>query len=183
MFNDAFKDRISTDPFRPVKACLERCSSDDRLNREIYLDLKMVMPDSVLMKVDKMSMAHALEIRVPFLDHRVVEFTATLPGAWKLKGFETKAIFRKALEGWLPDRIVHRGKQGYSLPIKNLLREGLKDYMVGLLNESPIIAETIHLPYLNRLIREHLDRVHNHNHLLWALMNLAIWHRHFFPQR
>jgi asparagine synthase (glutamine-hydrolysing) len=183
LFQDAFKARVSTDPFRPVKACLERCASDDRLNREIYLDLKMVMPDSVLMKVDKMSMAHALEIRVPFLDHRVVEFTATLPGSWKLKGFETKAIFRKALEGWLPDRIVHRGKQGYSLPIKNLLREGLKEYMVGLLNESPIIAETIHLPYLNRLIREHLDRMHNHNHLLWALINLAIWHRHFFPQR
>ncbi len=183
LFQDAFKARISADPFRPVKACLERCASDDRLNREIYLDLKMVMPDSVLMKVDKMSMAHALEIRVPFLDHRVVEFTATLPGSWKLKGFETKAIFRKALEGWLPDRVVHRGKQGYSLPIKNLLREGLKDYMLGLLNESPIIAETIHLPYLNRLIREHLDRVHNHNHLLWALINLAIWHRHFFPQR
>ncbi len=183
LFQDAFQARISTDPFRPVKACLERCSSDDRLNREIYLDLKMVMPDSVLMKVDKMSMAHALEIRVPFLDHRVVEFTTTLPGSWKLKGFETKAIFRKALEGWLPDRIVHRGKQGYSLPIKNLLREGLKDYMVALLNESPIIGETFHLPYLNRLIREHLDRVHNHNHLLWALINLAIWHRHFFPQR
>ncbi len=183
LFKDSFKARISTDPFRPVKACLERCSSNDRLNREIYLDLKMVMPDSVLMKVDKMSMAHALEIRVPFLDHRVVEFSATLPGSWKLKGFETKAIFRKALEGWLPDRIVHRGKQGYSLPIKNLLREGLKDYMVGLLNESPIIAETTHLPYLNRLIREHLDRVHNHNHLLWALINLAIWHRHFIAQR
>jgi asparagine synthase (glutamine-hydrolysing) len=183
LFKDSFKARVSTDPFRPVKTCLERCSSNDRLDREIYLDLKMVMPDSVLMKVDKMSMAHALEIRVPFLDHRVVEFSATLPGSWKLKGFETKAIFRKALEGWLPDRIVHRGKQGYSLPIKNLLREGMKDYMVGLLNESPIIAETTHLPYLNRLIREHLDRVHNHNHLLWALINLAIWHRHFFPQR
>ena len=149
----------------------------------MYIDLKFVMPDSVLMKVDKMSMAHALEIRVPFLDHRVVEFSTTLPSSWKLKGFETKAIFRQALKGWLPDTIVNRGKQGYSLPIKNLLREGLKEYMVSLLNESPIIRQTIRLPFLNQVIQEHLDRVQNHNHLLWALMNVAIWHRHFFPQR
>ena len=107
-----FKARISTDPFRPSKACLERCPSDDRLDREIYLDLKFVMPDSVLMKVDKMSMAHALEIRVPFLDHRVVEFTTTLPGSWKLKGFETKAIFRQALKGWLPDTHCAPGQTG-----------------------------------------------------------------------
>ena len=72
------------------------------MDQEIYLDLRFIMPDSVLMKVDKMSMAHALEIRVPFLDHRFVEFTASLPGDWKLKGFRTKAIFREALERSAP---------------------------------------------------------------------------------
>ena len=170
------------DPFGPIRSHHDRCPATDRLNREIYLDLKFVMPDSVLMKVDKMSMAHALEIRVPFLDHRVVEFAAGLPSDWKLKGFETKAIFRKALKGLLPETIVGRGKQGYSLPIKNLLREGLKEYMVARLNESPIIRETMHLPFLNRLIRDHLDRVQNYNHLLWALINLSVWHQKFFEQ-
>jgi asparagine synthase (glutamine-hydrolysing) len=179
LFKENFKARVEREPFRLVQAALERCPSQDRLDREIYLDLRFVMPDSVLMKVDKMSMAHALEIRVPFLDHRVVEFAAGLPGSWKLKGFETKAIFRQALKGWLPDSIVNRGKQGYSLPIKNLLREGLKDYMVSLLNESPLVREQLDTAFLNRLIREHLDRVQNHNHLLWALINAAIWHRKF----
>ena len=179
LFKESFLARIERDPFRLVRTTLQRCSSPDRLDREIYLDLRFVMPDSVLMKVDKMSMAHALEIRVPFLDHRVVEFAAALPGSWKLQGFETKAIFRRALKGWLPESIVNRGKQGYSLPIKNLLREGLKDYMVALLNESPLIREQLDLSYLNRLIREHLDLVQNHNHLLWALINAAIWHRKF----
>jgi asparagine synthase (glutamine-hydrolysing) len=183
LFQKDFKSRISADPFAAIRGFRERCPSKDRLDQEVYIDLKFVMPDSVLMKVDKMSMAHALEIRVPFLDHRVVEFSTTLPSSWKLKGFETKAIFRQALKGWLPDTIVNRGKQGYSLPIKNLLREGLKAYMVSLLNESPIIRQTIRLPFLNQVIQEHLDRVQNHNHLLWALMNVAIWHRHFFPQR
>jgi len=182
LFKEEFRQAVSMDPFGPIRAHQDRCPATDRLNREIYLDLKFVMPDSVLMKVDKMSMAHALEIRVPFLDHRVVEFAAGLPSDWKLKGFETKAIFRKALKGLLPETIVGRGKQGYSLPIKNLLREGLKEYMVARLNESPIIRETMHLPFLNRLIRDHLDRVQNYNHLLWALINLSVWHQKFFEQ-
>ncbi|PON15719.1 hypothetical protein C2W62_22315 [Candidatus Entotheonella serta] len=79
--------------------------------------MKFTMPDSVLMKVDKMSMSHALEVRVPFLDHRFVEFCAAIPGDVKLKGFTTKAIFRQAMQGILPDRIRGRGKQGYSFPI------------------------------------------------------------------
>ena len=182
LFKEEFRQAVSLDPFGPIRPHQERCPDVDRLNREIYLDLKFVMPDSVLMKVDKMSMAHALEIRVPFLDHRVVEFSAGLPSDWKLKGFETKAIFRKALKGLLPEPIVRRGKQGYSLPIKNLLREGLKEYMIARLNESPVIRETMHLPFLNRLIRDHLDRVQNYNHLLWALINLSVWHQKFFEK-
>jgi asparagine synthase (glutamine-hydrolysing) len=131
------------------------------------------------MKVDKMSMASALEIRVPLIDHEFVEFMASLPGAWKLKGLTTKHVFRAALKGILPDRIVNRGKQGYSLPVKHLLRGQLKDYMIGLLNETPVIREHTNLATVNRLIQEHLTLKHNHNHVLWALMNVAIWSNRF----
>ena len=134
----------------------------------------------VLMKVDKMSMASSLEIRVPLLDHVLVEFLASMPGNWKLKGFETKHVFRSALKGLLPDNIVNRGKQGYSLPVKHLLRGELKKYMVSLLNDSPVIKENMNITYVNRLIQEHCDMVHNHNHVLWALMNVSIWHNKFF---
>jgi asparagine synthase (glutamine-hydrolysing) len=138
------------------------------------------MPDSVLMKVDKMSMAHALEIRVPFLDHRFVEFTSSLPGNWKLKGFRAKAIFREALSGLLPDQIVWRGKQGYSLPSKNWLREGLKEPLITVLNESPVIRDYLNGPFIGELIEQHMARTHNHNHILWALLNLGLWHQKFF---
>jgi hypothetical protein len=107
---------------------------------------------------------------------------AKLPGDWKLKGMTTKYIFRAALQGLLPEKIIHRGKQGYSLPVKHLLRGELKDYMVGLLNDSPIIRETMNVDYVNRLIREHLAASHNHNHILWALLSVAIWHNRFFPR-
>ena len=179
LFTPAFQRSIRMDPFRLVRAYAARCATPDRLNRELYLDTRFMMTDSVLMKVDKMSMAHALEIRVPLLDHVFVEFNASLPGDWKLKGLTTKRIFRSALEGILPHDIVHRGKQGYSLPVKNLLRDRMRDYMVHLLNDSSLLREHCDMTFVNRLIREHVSLTHNHNHVLWGLMNVAIWHRAF----
>lgn len=180
LFTEAFKEDVTFDPFGPLRACRERCNTTDRVNAELYLDTRFVMVDSVLMKVDKMSMASALEIRVPFLDHRLVEGMARIPGNLKLKGMETKSIFRKALEDYLPKHIVYRGKQGYSLPVKHLLRNELQAYMTTTLMESPVIRENMNLPYVQTLIQEHVDQKHNHNHVLWGLLNIAIWHRRFF---
>jgi asparagine synthase (glutamine-hydrolysing) len=180
LFNDAFKAEVAFDPFARVREYDARCTASDRLNRELYLDIRYEMAESVLMKVDKMSMSCALEVRVPLLDHKLVEYMATVPGHWKLDGFQTKAIFRKALHGILPENIIYRGKQGYSLPVKHLLRDQLKDYMIKLLNETSVIRENMNMPFVNQLIQEHLAMKHNHNHVLWGLMNTAIWHRKFF---
>ena len=181
LFREPFIDTVSADPFRQVREYNSRCTAgDDAVNREIYLDMRFMMTDSVLMKVDRMSMASSLEIRVPLLDHVLVEFMASLPGDWKLKRLKTKHIFRAALQGLLPDKVVHRGKQGYSLPVKHLLRGELKDYMVSLLRDSTLINEHMHSGYINQLIEEHSAMQHNHNHILWALINVAIWHDRFF---
>ncbi len=179
LFNDDFKGKAVFDAFRLIRPYLDRCDATDIVNREIYLDMRFMMADSVLMKVDKMSMASSLEVRVPLLDHVLVEFIASLPGDWKLKGFRTKHVFRSALEGILPDNIVNRGKQGYSLPVKQLLRGRLKDYMIDLFDQSPIIQRNLDVKTLKRLVDEHLAMKHNHNHVLWALLNTAIWQRKF----
>ncbi|MDI6774733.1 MAG: asparagine synthase (glutamine-hydrolyzing) [Verrucomicrobiota bacterium] len=179
LFTPDFRARLTRDPFRQVREYAERCSDADTVNREIYLDMRFMMTDSVLMKVDKMSMASSLEIRVPLLDHVFVEFMAGLPGDWKLKGLRTKRVFRSALKGILPDNILNRGKQGYSLPVKHLLRGQLRDYMTRLLNESPLIRKNLDIRHVNRLIQEHLAMVHNHNHTLWALMTVALWRQRF----
>ncbi len=180
LYSDAFKAQVTMDPFARLRDYSARCTARDRLNQELYLDTRFMMADSVLMKVDKMSMASALEIRVPLIDHKLVEYMATIPGDLKLRGLETKHIFRKALEGILPEKIIYRGKQGYSLPVKNLLRGQLKNYMTDLINDSPVIRENFNPPFIQQLIREHLALTHNHNHVLWSLMNVAIWHRRFF---
>jgi asparagine synthase (glutamine-hydrolysing) len=181
LFEDGFKNRTRRDPFRQVREYSERCDAgEDVLNREIYLDMRFMMTDSVLMKVDRMSMASSLEIRVPLLDHVLVEYMAGLPGDWKLKKLTTKYIFRAALEGMLPDKVIYRGKQGYSLPVKHLLRGDLREYMVELLHDSSLIREQMNTAYIDTLIDEHCSMKQNHNHILWALINVAIWHNRFF---
>jgi asparagine synthase (glutamine-hydrolysing) len=171
------------DPFEPVRLQAANCNSAVRLDREIYVDLKFIMPESILMKVDKMSMAHALEVREPFLDYRLVEFCATIPADLKLEGFTTKSIFRSAMIGILPDQIRNRGKQGYSLPIKNWLRQELREYMTDLLSSSPLMKEAFNFTYVRQLIDEHQSYRANHNHILWALINLAVWHKLFLEDR
>ena len=180
LFQQSFREGITMDPFRQIRELNKKCNATDQVNREIYLDMRFMMTDSVLMKVDRMSMASSLEIRVPLLDHVLVEFLASLPGSWKLNKMTTKYIFRKALDGLLPDNIVNRGKQGYSLPVKHLLRGELKQYMIDRLHNSAVINETMDRAYIDRLIAEHCSQKQNHNHVLWALLNVAIWHDRFF---
>ncbi len=179
IFNQDMLEAIELDPFRPVREILDSCNSRDRTDREVYADLRLNMVDSVLMKVDKMSMSTSLEVRVPFLDHEFIEFAAGLPGWFKLKGFTTKYIFRQAILPLVPEKVVFRGKQGYSLPVKNLLRGQLKPLMQELLTTSPVVADFFKPEAIAELMRQHLAGTHNHNHLLWALMNLALWHRRF----
>ncbi|MCB2185620.1 MAG: asparagine synthase (glutamine-hydrolyzing) [Deltaproteobacteria bacterium] len=180
LFNDQVRREVSFDTFAPVRNILSSCHTSDRLNREVYADIRLFMADSVLMKVDKMSMSTSLEVRVPFLDHEVIELTAGMPGWFKLKGFTTKYILREAIRGLVPDRVVDRGKQGYSLPVKNLLRGQLRPLMEDLLTKSPLVTDFMSPATVRRMMDEHLNEVANHNHVLWALMNAALWHRRFF---
>jgi asparagine synthase (glutamine-hydrolysing) len=183
LFGPGFLAQVTQDPFEPVRRHRARVGGGDRLAQECYVDLRLTMADSVLMKVDKMSMAHSLEVRVPFLDHALVEFAARIPSDQKFPGVRTKALYRKALQGVLPSFVLERGKQGYSLPIKNWLRTDLRPYMTTLLNQSPLIREHFDVPFVNTLIDQHVRRTHNHNHVLWALMNAALWHRKFIEER
>jgi len=179
LFRDSVLQAVDRDRFAPIRRALERCPSTRQLDREIFVDTRFTMPDSVLMKVDKMSMAHALEIRVPLLDHHLIELAATIPPRLKFPGFRTRAIYRQALQGVLPPKILARGKQGYSLPLKQWLRQDLRDYMVQLLRGSEVIRAHFDPAGVEALVAEHLARKANHNHTLWALMNLTLWHRRF----
>ncbi len=182
ILNKSSQNSISFTPFDPIYYFSRICNSESKIDKDIFVDIKLTMADSVLMKIDKMSMATSLEVRVPFLDHEFVELCASIPAGLKLNKLTTKYIFRKTLKKYrfLPESIIYRGKQGYSLPVKNWLREELKDYMIDLFKKSPIIIENFNSSYLSGLIKEHLQLKHNHNHILWALINLSLWYKKFF---
>ena len=182
LFAPALLRQVIPDGFAPLQRAMAAMSGGDRLSRESYADLRFTMPDSVLMKVDKMSMAHALEVRVPFLDHALIEFAARIPASLKFPGLRTKSIYRRAMRGVVPDFILNRGKQGYSLPLKHWLRNELRPLLLETLTTSPLVRQHFQPAFVSRLIGEHLRGSHNHNHVLWALLNAALWHRRFIER-
>jgi asparagine synthase (glutamine-hydrolysing) len=181
LYSESFKAKTShLKPFGIINDYYQSCSLNDRLAREQYAEINTYMVDDVLMKVDKMSMANSLEVRVPYLDHHFVELSASIPGNLKLKGFTTKYILKKTMSGLLPKNIIYRKKQGFSLPIKNWLRDELKEYMYDQLNNSEVIKDYFDNYYLNKLMEQHIRGTHNNSHRLWALMNLEWWYQRFF---
>jgi asparagine synthase (glutamine-hydrolysing) len=159
-----------------IRKYFNKAKSSDHVNRQLYVDIKTYLVDDILVKVDRMSMAVSLEARVPFLDHRFVELTATMPSHLKLKGTKTKSILKKTMNGILPAEILGRGKEGFSVPIKNWLRTDLRSLMLDVLNPQRIKREGFFDPaYVHQLTDEHLKGIENHSHRLWAMMVFGIW--------
>ena len=182
LFTPAFLGRVARTPFEPFNRPRPEARATDPGAEESFVDLTCQMPESVLMKVDKLSMAWSLEVRVPFLDHLLVEYAARIPTGHKLHRLTTRSIYRRAMSGVLPDFVLRRGKQGYSLPIKRWLRDELRLFMITTLRESPFLAEHCRSDTIERLMDEHVRGVHNHNHVLWGLLNAALWHRRFIEE-
>ena len=181
LFKADLLDQVDADYFRPVRMLADG-APPERGRREQFYELQTILPDSVLMKVDKMSMAFGLEIRPPFLDHRVVEYCYSLPTAMKLKGFNTKWLLKKAMKNLLPDGIAYRKKQGFSFPMKNWMRGELKDLFWSELSGSSFLAEYFNTQFIARIWQEHQRKVQNHSHVLWNLLNISLWAKLYMGQ-
>jgi len=147
-----------------------------------YLDTKLYLPNDILTKVDRMSMAHSLEVRTPLLDHKMVEFAATIPPDLKLRG-TTKYILKKALEGVLPNEILYRPKRGFAVPLNRWFRGQLKGYVRDLLLDSTSRERGIVNPgYIERLLQIH-ERGRDVDLQLWTLISFEMWCRRFLDRR
>lgn len=166
--------------YAPILRHFERVADADELNRQLYVDLKTYLIDDGAVKIDRMSMARSLEVRVPMLDHKLIEFMATVPPRLKLKGLTTKYILRRAFGNMLPDMILNRGKEGFSIPIKRWLNNELNPLMRELLSPDSLTQRGLFQPAaVNRLMKEHMAGRENHSHRLWALMVSEKWARMF----
>ncbi len=145
--------------------------SDHPLSLVQYLDLKTYLPGDILTKVDRASMAHALEVRVPILDHQLVEWISGLPPQMKLRGREGKYLFKKALEPRLPHEILYRPKMGFAVPLaswfRGPLRERVRDAVLG---EAMADSGLFDRSFLKRLVEQHQSGVRDYSAPLWTLL-------------
>lgn len=145
--------------------------TDDPLSLIQYLDIKTYLPGDILTKVDRASMAHSLEVRVPLLDHELVGWIATLPSRYKLKGSEGKYIFKKSLEDKLPHDILYRPKMGFGVPLAGWFRNELKDKIKEtVLSELMLDSGYFDPSYLEKLIKNHQSGLRDYSASLWTLM-------------
>lgn len=168
------------DPYVEVKNLLEQTDAESLLDRLLYSDIKTYLHE-LLMKQDQMSMATSLESRVPFLDHKLVEFTASLPERLKLRGWTTKYILRKSMKNVLPETILSRPKMGFPVPIGTWFRGPYSSVVDEYVLSSRALERGIFDPdFVRDLVRRHQSGGENHDERLWALVNFEMWQRRFF---
>jgi asparagine synthase (glutamine-hydrolysing) len=150
----------------------------DGINRFLYLDQLAYLPDDILNKTDRMSMAHSLEIRPPFLDHRIVEFAARLPLAHKIRGRSLKRILRSLMAPRLPADVTRRSKQGFDIPTHHWFRTVLRPLLQDTVNERSVNATGLfHWTAVDRMMQDHFARRANYGYQLWGLLTLFLWLR------
>jgi asparagine synthase (glutamine-hydrolysing) len=174
------REQISAiDPYRTALGYINNSDAEVLLDQMLAADMGTYLHE-LLMKQDQMSMAASIESRVPFLDHKLVEFSASLPASLKLRGLQTKFILRRAMRGKLPAQILTRKKMGFPVPVGKWLRGGFKhvveEYVMGERARGRGVFER---EYVSELVRRH-EGGEDHTERLWALINFEIWQRRFF---
>jgi asparagine synthase (glutamine-hydrolysing) len=182
--DDFFRDVSPTDSFDLILDKYREAEASSFLDKTLYADVMMYLPDDLLVKVDVASMANSLEARSPFLDHEFMEFAAKIPSALKLRGKTTKFILKEALKGILPDKVLFREKMGFGVPLDYWFRNELKDMVYDvLLDKKTMSRGYFKKEAVGKILDEHLSNRWNwHNHI-WNLLMLELWHRMFIDAR
>ncbi|MGY0398953.1 MAG: asparagine synthase-related protein, partial [Ostreibacterium sp.] len=155
-------------------------SKKDKINQILFFDTRQLLPGNNLVKPDKMCMANSLEARSPMLDYRLFEFMQSLPGAYKLQQGETKYILKKFALKYLPESIVYRKKQMFTVPIGEWFKAHLKDYLINVVqSESLRNREIFNHDYLSLMVEQHVSSQKDYTRELRAIVNLEIWFREF----
>jgi asparagine synthase (glutamine-hydrolysing) len=179
-FSDAEKRALVSAPSPGALAAIleELSQAGEDLAAYLWFDQRYYLADDILMKVDRMSMAHSIEVRPPFLDHRIVEFAASLPSYFKIRGTRQKVILKDLMRGKLPPAILTRKKIGFDIPahqwLRGPLRELMRDTLAAGASEHPDVFRP---SAIEACMRRHLERRANLGYHLWGLMILFLWMR------
>jgi asparagine synthase (glutamine-hydrolysing) len=155
----------------------------DPIERIQYLDLRFYLQDDILVKVDRASMANSLEVRVPFLNHELVDFVTRLPARMKLNGLTTKFLLRKILKGKIPDDILRRNKKGFGIPVAEWIKNDLRGLIMEHLNPGKIKREGFFRPsFVSALLSDHFNGVKNNRKKIWAIFIFELWLEKYMNQ-
>jgi asparagine synthase (glutamine-hydrolysing) len=151
-----------------------------RLRRILYADQTSWLPDNLLERGDRMTMAASIESRVPFLDHELAAFVSTLPDHYRVKGLTTKWVLRRAAAKLIPEPILNRPKVGFRVPVNRWFQGPMRDFLYDhLAGPGSRTRAWYDAKVLDRTLDEHVGGRQNHEKLIWALLNLEIWHRQY----
>jgi asparagine synthase (glutamine-hydrolysing) len=183
LYEDAFMEKLpNEDPFVFFGSAWKQTSQRDLVNRASLSDLITYLPCDLMCKVDIASMAHSLEARQPFLDYRLVEFAASLPGRLKLRGSKGKRILRDTFNKRLPPQIWNRPKMGFGVPLGKWFREDLRSRVEETLLADDAYCRSMFRPDAVRtLVSQHVRGEVNHQYRLWQLLMLETWMRRWNP--
>lgn len=179
LYTDRFRKSVAFfDPEECIKECFDSHNADELIDRMLYADTMIRMPDHPVMILDRMTMAHGLEARSPFLDHKLAEFCARIPSSYKVRHHKLRYIQTELARKYLPQALVNRKKQGFSSPLPYMLAEEFRLLYRTFLHDSVLVRDG----YLNQtgiqaLLQEHLDNKYDHGQRLWLLLNSEIWYR------
>jgi asparagine synthase (glutamine-hydrolysing) len=181
LYAAAFMEEVAAnDSYALLREHYEEAVADHVLDRTLYADTMMYLPDDLLVKIDVASMANSLEARSPFLDHEFMEFAARIPAEMKLKGMTTKYILKKAFRNRLPDAVISRGKQGFAVPLDHWFRSRLKDMAFDiLLSQRTAERGYFRQEMIIKILDEHVSGTWNWQNHIWNLLMLELWHRMF----
>ena len=170
-FTKEVKSRLqSLNPFYRYEYFYNKFKELDPVNRALYTDMNIILPDLYFEKVDRATMANSLEVRVPFLDNELVDYAMSLPSKYKVKGKEKKYLLKRAFRGVVPDEILSAPKKGFGVPFQHWLRTSMRDFMLDTVRDSPL-----HNSKIEELMQEHIAKRKDNGYILWKLLNLSLW--------
>jgi len=170
-------------PFHSVtKPFYEETRNYDEINQMQYIDIHTWLRGDILLKADKMTMAHSLELRVPFLDKKVFEVASQIPSDLKIANGTTKYILRKAVEGIVPDHVLNRKKLGFPVPIRHWLKNEMYDWARNIILESGT-DEYLNKDYVLSLLDLHVKGKHDYSRKIWTVITFMIWHAIFIEKK
>ncbi|HED36279.1 MAG TPA: asparagine synthase (glutamine-hydrolyzing) [Gammaproteobacteria bacterium] len=162
------------------KNLFEHLSSATNLRKMSYADIKSWLPDDLLVKADKMTMAASLELRVPLLDHKLVEYTSLLPDEFKLNNGQGKYLLKKMMEKYIPHEIIYRKKKGFPVPIASWFRSSLYEQTREVLLDDSTLKRNYFKPaYIENILTRHKNGSEDLSRRIFSLLNLELWHRKY----